>query len=357
MSTRISGRTTGLCAAALLAVLAGPLPALAQTPKASAAAPATATGMPSTSCGGDLISVASGATVTLSAVVTEITKAGVVALGERHGVRAHPQAAACLLRTLAAAQAAAPARSTAPSPAKPSAAPALVMEMLTADQQPVVDKFRQLHPEVMDGLGTELKWWETGWPAWPVYAPLIDTAWRTRAPVRGGDLGKAAKPMTAEAVTAALGAAAPATVASWSAAMKTAHCDLIDDAKSAELARKQVSRDVSMADAVAASRKTGAVTLLYAGRAHVRKDRSVPLLLAGSTGPTGPSQPAVAVALQETTIAGKPIDRAAALADAKGRYDYVWFTGVAEQGDACERLRSKGLIAAAPTGARPGAAP
>ena len=48
------------------------------------------------------------------------------------------------------------------------------------------------------------------------------------------------------------------------------------------------------------------------------------------------------------------MDRAAVLAEAKGRYDYVWFTGVAEQGDACERLRSKGLIAAAPkAGAKP----
>ena len=37
------------------------------------------------------------------------------------------------------------------------------------------------------------------------------------------------------------------------------------------------------------------------------------------------------------------------LAEAKGRFDVVWFTGIAEQPDACERLRSKGPLPVAGT--------
>jgi hypothetical protein len=43
-------------------------------------------------------------------------------------------------------------------------------------------------------------------------------------------------------------------------------------------------------------------------------------------------------------MAGVVTDRAKVLAEAKGRYDYIWFTGTADRPDACERLRSKGLI-------------
>jgi len=255
-------------------------------------------------------------------------------------VRAHPEAAACLLGAVMAARTA----STAPAAGSSGiVSPEVVLEMLAADQQPVVDGYRAAHPEVADGLGAALKWWETGWPAWSVYLPLIEQAWRTRSILRAGDMAKAASPLDERQLSQAFGKQLPVVRASWAAAMKAAHCDLIDDAKASELATRQASRDVAMAAAVSTVVATQRPVLLYAGRAHVRSDRAVGLLLGARHGKNAP----VTVALQETAEAGVPIDRAKVLAEARGRYDYVWLTGVAEQPGACDRLRARGLLPAA----------
>jgi uncharacterized iron-regulated protein len=250
--------------------------------------------------------------VPVEIVVKEIQATGIVLLGERHG------------------------QLTASKPTS------LVMEMLARDQQSVVDLYRRQHPEIVDGLGTELRWWETGWPAWGNYAPLFEEIWRTRSRVLAGDQQRATPPVEMAKLEAALGPDLKPALASWSKAMKGAHCDLIDDAKAATLAQKQAGRDMAMTEALLAEAKPNTVAFLYAGRAHVRRDRAVALHVTHAA----PTRKLVTIALQETTVAGKPVDRDALLAEAKGRVDYVWFVGAAEAGDTCERLRSKGLIAA-----------
>jgi Haem-binding uptake, Tiki superfamily, ChaN len=273
-------------------------------------------------CAGDIVSP-DGASVSFERIVADAIKQGVL-LGERHGVKDHPLAAACLVRRI--------------SQTRPAT---VVLEMVPAQLQTKIDAYRKAHPELIDGLGVELTWWKSGWPSWQVYAPLFEAAWWTRSGVVAGDVAANAKFDDRDTLIGAFGPDFGRAQASWAEAMKTAHCNLIDDTKAGELANRQMTRDLHMAAKVSAARNGAGPVVLYSGRAHVRSDRSVGYLLRRGT----PNLAApLSIALVETAMAGVVTDRAKVLAEAKGRYDYIWFTGTADRPDACERLRSKGLI-------------
>ena len=94
--------------------------------------------------------------------------------------------------------------------------------------------------------------------------------------------------------------------------MKSAHCGLIDDARATELGRVQVSRDVHMAGIVM-NRPQRRPAIVYAGRARVRKDRSLRLALeAGGTR-------VVSIGMVEELVSGQPVQRDRTLTEAKGR--------------------------------------
>jgi uncharacterized iron-regulated protein len=266
-------------------------------------------------CAGEIIRVADGRPVDAERLVNEIPARMRLVLGERHGIAAHPVAASCLLAKLSEL-----------------GATALVLEHLRKDQQEVVDVYRAAHPEIAAGLGARLKWWESGWPAWKNYQILFETAWQYRAPLMGGDLAREA-PGTVPASDERL---APELVAGWGEAMGEAYCGLADAAKKKELGILQVRRDIAMA---AAMRDADApVAILFAGRSHARKDRGVPRHLAKS------GIPVIAIALQEIRDGRGETDRHAVLAEARGVYDFVWFTGETSERPVCDRLRAKGLV-------------
>jgi uncharacterized iron-regulated protein len=277
---------------------------------AAAVAPARAQ-----DCAGDVVRVEDGASLAFSEVLDQAAKAGTLILGERHGVEAHPQAAACLLALL-------------PTPTT------LVVEQIARDRQGVIATWRADHPETADGLGAALEWWRSGWPAWRVYRPLFAAAWRARVDVVAAD--KSADDDARLSVKLAdLGARGERLVADWSEAMRVAQCGLPSPQEARKSGREQALRDIGFVETLGA--RDGPV-LFYAGRSHARRDRSVPSLLAEA------GRPALVVSLQETQADGQPVDRAKVLADARGRFDLVWFVGVSREGDACSRLRAKGLI-------------
>ena len=251
-------------------------------------------------------------------VVAQIRKqAHVLFVGERHGVEAHPKMAACLIAHLG------------------DWPKALVVEHIRADQQGIVDAHRQAQPEKASGLGAALTWWQSGWPSWRIYEPLFSVAWLARLGLHGADLPSSATPVEADlrtrVATLAGAAAFDGMERSWSAAMRQAHCDLIDAARSKTLALTQINRDLAMAQTVAAAVKTsGPGAIFFGGRAHARRDRSVPLLL-------GPElkERALSVALMEDAA---PERRSAITDGLKGQYDYVWFVGTAPKADTCERI-------------------
>ncbi|MCA0404962.1 MAG: ChaN family lipoprotein [Proteobacteria bacterium] len=264
------------------------------------------------------MNVASGSEVPFAEISSQIRASASVLLGERHGVVAHPRSAACLLQSLA-------------EESGPTVS--LVMEHLRSDQQSAVDLYRESHPEVAGGLGPALKWWETGWPAWKIYQPLVEAAWQQRASLRAGDISKADSDRLRNSASRDA-SAYPALVASWGEAMAEAHCGLIEAGRKVELGALQVVRDMSMAKAVESA--PGRIVMLYAGRAHIRKDRSVPQHLG--------ARKAISVALWETRDGRGPVDRAKVISDSKGRYDFVWFVGETSERPVCDRLRQGGLI-------------
>lgn len=270
-------------------------------------------------CDGTIVSVTSGKEASVAALLSEVGADASVLLGERHGIAAHPQAAACLLQSLAD---------------EGGSTVALVMEHLRQDQQPAIDLYRTTHPEVASGLGTALKWWETGWPAWKLYQPLIEVAWQQRVKLRAGDVSMAENDKLATTASGVV-SAYPALVASWGDAMAEAHCGLMEAGRKTEQGKLQVVRDMAMAKSVEDA--SSPVTMLYAGRAHVRKDRSVPQHL-------GAARKVVAVALWEARDGRGPVDRARVISESKGRYDFVWFVGETSERPVCDRLRQGGLI-------------
>lgn len=277
---------------------------------ANAATPARAQG-----CAGDVVRVADGAPLPFSEVLDLAAKAGTVVLGERHGVEAHPLAAACLLSLL-------------------PVAPVLVVEQIGRDRQSLVESWRAEHPETVDGLGARLEWWRTGWPAWRVYRPLFAAAWRARVDLVAADKSASDHARLSKAL-AELGRRGEKLVADWGEAMRVAQCGLPSPEEALKAGREQALRDMSFVETLGGRERP---ILFYAGRSHARRDRSVPSLLPDA------GRSALVVALHETQAGGQPVDRAKAMSEARGRYDLVWFVGVSREGDACARLREKGLI-------------
>ncbi len=241
-------------------------------------------------------------------------------VGERHGIDAHPKAAACLLSHLG------------------GRVHTLVLEQIRQDQQAIVDTQRATHPETASQLGSALTWWKSGWPAWRLYEQLVSMAWIGRIAVRGGDVAFDAKrPAEGELARSYADSAGPnrfePAVQSWATAMRRAHCNLIDDTRARDLALTQVHRDLAMASVVHASVRTQGVVMFYGGRAHARRDRSLPSLAVAKA----PSDH-VSIALMEDA---DPQTRRATAEGLRGQYDLVWFVGQPPKTpESCERLAS-----------------
>lgn len=247
-----------------------------------------------------------------------------VFVGERHGVKEHPVILTCILDTLRNFQT------------------ELHLEHITADKQSLIDTYRKRHPEHSGGLGKALRWWETGWPDWQTYAPVFERSWNLKTPLFAADLPNSSQLFTQEKLHTLIGAQSIEIVSSWSQTMTAAHCGLIDEARSKELGLRQVTRDLHMATQIASSKADKII--LFAGRAHIRKDRSVPYILATRK----PHQPVsenstVTIALYETHLPDGAVDRNEILEKYKGQYDYVWFVGTSDQEDTCTRLDRLGI--------------
>ena len=66
--------------------------------------------------------------------------------------------------------------------------PGVVFEMMTEDQQPIIERYERQHPDDAALLGKALAWESSGWPAWPWYQPLADLAVGHALPIIAGNL-------------------------------------------------------------------------------------------------------------------------------------------------------------------------
>jgi len=226
-------------------------------------------------------------------------------VGESHGEQTHVLAFVCLLRAMDAAQ------------------PILVLEHLDAAQQTMLTTFRKQFPETVSGLANAIDWAASGWPAWVGYRPLFAYAWTARLTIDAGDLGD-------EDAGRILASPAPIAendkeaFAAWSVAMHQAHCGLIDSQRVMALASLQIARDSQMARRLEVARLKSGFPVLFAGRAHVRLDRSVPRHLDTL------NKPAVLGLVDRDG----PIDTAGF----EAAYTYVWPLGERAGLNTCARL-------------------
>ncbi len=273
-------------------------------------------------CGGKIVRVADGRSVSFDKVMQEIDSAKLVAVGERHGVKEHVNAAACLLQKLNSAG---------------GDKRAVVVEHVAAEKQPIIDAYRKEHPRDAKGLGEALQWGKSGWPAWPVYLPLYGGAFKGGNAVYGADQPKGTPTPALDELAPRLGDQAGQIVSTWGGLMNEAHCNALNEAQAEKFGRAQANRDLAMASVVRSALAHHSRVLFYSGRGHSRKDVSVPLLVNRETGAA-----TVSITLQETHIGKELVKPAEVLAQAKGRYDYVWFIGRAPEEDVCAAFRNKG---------------
>lgn len=163
--------------------------------------------------------------------------------------------------------------------------PAIVFEMVTRAQQPVLDFFAANPPENLDDIAARLEWDKSGWPDFAMYRPLFQIALKNSLPMRAGNLAKGtvrrlggrtgSKLSDAERAQLGLNTPlAPETEKSLLAEIADSHCNMMPETVLPLMADIQRARDHVMASALLdTANKDGGV--LIAGAGHTRLDWGV----------------------------------------------------------------------------------
>lgn len=126
-----------------------------------------------------------------------------------------------------------------------------------------------------------LAWNDKGWP-WRHYGPAVMTAVQAGVPVLGGNLPRAQ--MLDVMQQTRWDSHLPA--AAWQRqldAIAEGHCGLLPDTQLAPMARIQLAKDDSMAQAATSQLQPGKTVLLIAGRGHVLRSIGIPTWLPAGT--------------------------------------------------------------------------
>lgn len=167
-----------------------------------------------------------------------------------------------------------------------------------------------------------LQWQDKAWP-WAQYGPVVMAAVAAGVPVLGGNLPRSQ--MRAAMGQVQWDAHLPAAALQRQyTEIRDGHCGLLPQAQIAPMARIQIARDASMAQAATSALQPGKTVLLVAGAGHVWRGLGVPTHLGTQ----------VAAKVVVARAGGEP---AAAHADA----DLVAPTPALPPRDACAELREK----------------
>ena len=168
-----------------------------------------------------------------------------------------------------------------------SAPAALVFEMLTPGQ---AARPTATDRQDADRLGAALRWDESGWPEWEMYAPIFLAA--PEAQLYGTARGRdEMRQSVTEGAAAVFGAAAPLfgldqalpddQQAVREEGQMVAHCNAMPVEMMGGMVEAQRLRDADLAyTALTALLETGGPVIVIAGNGHVRGDWGAPSLLA-----------------------------------------------------------------------------
>ena len=221
----------------------------------------------------------------------------VVLLGEVHDNAAQHRLRAQALRTLV----------------EHGARPAIAFEQFDRGAQDAIDRARRERPGDVDYLiaqGNGASSWR-----WELYRPFIALALEYDLPIVAANLARA----DAMKVATSKGESdAPAAlVRAQEDAVRKGHCDLLPAEAIPGMARAQIARDRTLAQAIAPYAERGVV--LLTGNGHARKDMGVPRW----------------IGVPSTSIAMLEDDEDAS------EFDYYVVTDRAERPDPCAELRER----------------
>jgi uncharacterized iron-regulated protein len=223
--------------------------------------------------------------------------------------------------------------------------PALVMEMIAADQAPALKLFFTEPRRNAQGLDLFLKWDQSGWGPWALYRPVIDAAILGEMPVLAGNLDRSLLPQMHRSGFQALPAdtrtrlelpaAVPEDLApKLAAAVQDGHCGHLPDHLVRTFAEIQYARDAALARALMDGASTAEGAILVSGAEHVRTDRAVPVHLRRF----GERGRIFSLGLVETKPGlTAPID----YFDDAPPFTAVWFTAPVTRADPCAGLAQK----------------
>jgi len=267
--------------------------------------------------------------VTPDYLIAQLAGVDYVLLGEQHDNPDHHRLQAWILRRLIRA----------------GRRPALVMEMLDADQQPAIDATLKNRRTTAGRFAAAVDWQRRGWPDYRMYAPLIGLSIDFRLPVapanlprslvhtllthKGGGIG--------EILRSRLGPLDPLpdqARRSMTREVIRAHCGYANRDFAKTMVAIQHARNVTMARSLARFRSA----VLIAGAGHIRNDHGVEAILRNEH----PHATATSLAFFEVSADEDQVSEyAAGFTADRLPYDYVWFTPRQSDQDPCERFRKQ----------------
>lgn len=232
--------------------------------------------------------------------------------------------------------------------------PVFVFEHISTDQQPGLDQFTSFSRQARrlataSDLFRFIDWDKSGWPAAPVFHPLVRQVVDSRRPILAGN---PARETTRKVAKEGIAALAPAVAAELGldkplapdlqddllGELEASHCSLMPKAAFGNMGVAQRYRDANMADVALKAAETRGNVVIFAGNGHIRSDRGIPWYIRQRA----PKRQVISVAFVETE-AGKTDPTRYGPRDPAGKpaADYVAFALPATRDDPCEQMRNR----------------
>lgn len=261
---------------------------------------------------GRIVDMRNGTAVSIAQLVEELAAAPVVLLGEKHDNPDHHALQLWLLDALAAQR----------------QQGAVVMEMLTVDQQSQVDAVQtQMRQGTVPADIPAALNWHKGWD-WQQYGEFVRPVLSQPYPLLAGNLNRDALMQIYRQPPVLKGIASTQNDVTQrlSAQIRESHCNKLPEAQLPAMLAVQQQRDRTMAQVVLDAPKPA---LLIAGAYHVRYDFGVPLHLHDLQAAAG-TTPALQQRVLIFAEADQEIDAGAA--------DFIWYTPAVAEKDYCADL-------------------
>lgn len=245
-------------------------------------------------------------------------------LGELHDNRQHHRHQAAIIAELA----------------RQKKAAAVYFEMIDQAQG---EQLAEQPPQDLEQLLTRLEQSDSGWDYRQMYRPLFEQAMLAGFPIRAAnlprrqliDLMRQQTPQIPPTLDTLL-KRYPLNAQQHQAMAREvveAHCNMLPEQRTQPMILAQRLRDAQMASRLHAEVQDEAVRVLITGNGHARRDRGVPMYLAGD------GKKILAVGFFEVTEGDVRVEDYGARWEGGLPFDYVWFTVRFDRADPCAALQ------------------